>query len=62
MLEKANRVISASQGANFLLLVISQTTSMFLRKMNSYPLGTGPLGTTEGTLAFPIMFVSSMPL
>jgi hypothetical protein len=33
---------------------------MFLQEMGSYPLRAGPPGTTEGTLALPLMLVSSM--
>jgi len=53
--------VLASQEANFLLLVLSQTTAMFLQQMCSYPFRAGPPDTTEGTLALPIMFVSGMP-
>ncbi len=60
-LEKADRVVSTPQEAHFLLLVLGQTTFMFLHEMGSYPLGAGPPGTTERTLALPLMSVSSMP-
>jgi hypothetical protein len=60
-LEKAGRIVLTSQEANILLLVLSQTTSMLLQQVCSYPFGAGPPGTTEGTLALPIMFVSGMP-
>jgi hypothetical protein len=43
------------------MLVLSQKTCMFLEEMKPYPLGTGPPGTAEGTLALPKMFVSNMP-
>jgi hypothetical protein len=33
---------------------------MFLYEMNSYPLGAGPPGTTEGTSVLQIVLVSGM--
>jgi hypothetical protein len=59
--KKVDRVVSTSQGANLSMLVQGQKTCMFLDEMKPYPLGTGPPGTAEGTLALPKMFVSRMP-
>lgn len=60
-LKKADCVVSTSQEANLVLLVVRKMIWMFLYEMNSYPLRAGPPGTTEGTLALPMMFVSGMP-
>ena len=58
--EKVDCVMSTLQGANFLLLVLSQTTCMFLDKMDPYPLRMRPTSTAEGTLVLPNVFVSNM--
>ena len=53
--------MSTLQRVNFLLLVLSQMTCMFLDKMDPYPLRMRPPNTAEGTLALPNVFVSDMP-
>lgn len=62
VLEKADGVISTSQGADFFLLVLGQTACMHLHEMGSYPLRARPPGTTKWTLSLPLMIISSMPL